>query len=112
MLFTFWLLIVPVIVLERAGVLESFGRSYELVRGHFWSVLGVLILTLLVVIGVGIVLSILSGAFRSVAVDLVIDIVSQTITAPFVALAWTMTYYRLRELKETPAAEPAAELGR
>lgn len=110
-LFTFWLLIVPVIVLERAGVFEAFGRSYELVRGHFWSVFGVLVLTLLVVIGVGIVLSILSNAFRSVALDLVIDIASQTITAPFVALAWTMTYYRLRAIKEAPAPAPAAEPG-
>jgi hypothetical protein len=111
-LFTFWLLIVPVIVLERAGVFSSFGRSFELVRGYFWSVFGVLILTLLVVIAVGIVLSLVSGAADSVLVDLLVDIASQTVTAPFVALAWTMTYYRLRALRETPAGETAVELGR
>ena len=31
-------------------------------------------------------------------------IASQTVTAPFLALAWTITYYELRAIKEpTPA---------
>jgi hypothetical protein len=99
-LLTFWLLIVPVIVLERAAVFRAFGRSYELVRGHFWSVFGVLVLTVLALILVGISFGILASAFDNAVVDLAVDVATQTITAPFVALAWTMTYYRLRGLKE------------
>jgi hypothetical protein len=103
-LLTFWLVIVPVIVVERAAVFRAFGRSYELVRGHFWSVFGVLILTVLVLILVGIAFAIVSSAFDTGVVDLVVDVATQTITAPFVALAWTMTYYRLRGLKEPAPA--------
>jgi membrane protein implicated in regulation of membrane protease activity len=95
-------------VLERAAVFRAFSRSYELVRGHFWSVFGVLVLTVLVLILVGFVFSIVSSAFDSGVVDLIVDVASQTITAPFVALAWTMTYYRLRGLKEPTAPEVAA----
>jgi hypothetical protein len=108
-LLTIWLLIVPAIMLERAGVLGSFGRSRELVRGHGWSVFGVIVLTILVLIGVGIVFSIVGAAFEGAWVELFLNIASQTVTAPFVALAWTMTYYRLRDLKE-PAAAPEPPL--
>ncbi len=42
-LLTWWCLMVPVIVLEEKGVGEAFGRSRELVRGHAWTVFGVVI---------------------------------------------------------------------
>src|ERR1700745_444775 len=45
-LLTWWCLIAPVIVLERKKVGESFGRSRELVRGHAWTVFGIIIITL------------------------------------------------------------------
>ncbi|HEX6450970.1 MAG TPA: glycerophosphoryl diester phosphodiesterase membrane domain-containing protein [Trebonia sp.] len=44
-----WQLVVPVAVLERAGPLKSMGRSWRLVRGSWWRVLGILILTDLIV---------------------------------------------------------------
>jgi hypothetical protein len=104
-LLTFWLLIVPVIMLEGAGVTRSFGRSYELVRGHGWSVFGVIILTVLVLVLVNILVGIFDAAFDdNWLVRVLLDIASQTLTAPFVAAAWTMTYYRLRALK---TASPA-----
>ncbi len=60
-LLTIWLLIVPAIMLENAGVSASFARSQELVRGYGWSVFGVIILTVLLFIAVGIVFGILEG---------------------------------------------------
>src|SRR5215213_6991933 len=54
-LLTIWLLIVPAIMLEGCGVSASFARSQELVRGYGWSVFGVIVLTVLIFIGVGIV---------------------------------------------------------
>lgn len=103
-LWTWWLLIVPVIMLEGTGVTAAFGRSRELVRGHGWSVFGVLVLTILVLVAVDVAFGIVASSVENVVVALVLDIVSQTLTAPFVALAWTLTYYRLRSL-EQPAAE-------
>ena len=104
-LLTLWLVIVPVIMLEGAGVFESFGRSMRLVRGHGWSVFGVIVLTIIVLFLVSILVGILARAFDSSVARAVLDIATQSLTAPFVALAWTMTYYRLR-VSEEPA--PAA----
>ncbi|HYY75171.1 MAG TPA: hypothetical protein VE644_02495 [Gaiellaceae bacterium] len=107
-LWTWWLVIVPVIMLEGTGVKEAFGRSRQLVRGHGWSVFGVLVLTILILVGVDLVFSLVAAALDNVVIALLLDIASQTLTAPFIALAWTLTYYRLRRL-EQPAAEPPPE---
>ena len=105
-LLTFWLLIVPVIMLEGRGVLESFGRSRELVRGYGWKVFGVIALTVVVLVVVSIGFGIVEEIIDRPWGRFLIDIASQTLTAPFVALAWTLTYYRLREVRKR-AVEPA-----
>jgi hypothetical protein len=105
-LLTFWLLIVPVIMLEGRGVLESFGRSRELVSGYGWKVFGVIALTVVVLVVVSIGFGIVEEIVDRPWGRFLIDIASQTLTAPFVALAWTLTYYRLREVRER-AVEPA-----
>jgi hypothetical protein len=104
-LLTIWLLIVPAIVLENRGVMESFGRSHDLVRGYGWSVFGVIVLTVLIFIAVSIVFGIVRDAADSQWVGFIVNIIAESVTAPFLALAWTITYYELRGLKE---AEPAA----
>ncbi|MGH3005104.1 MAG: hypothetical protein ACRDOS_04260 [Gaiellaceae bacterium] len=107
-LWTWWLVIVPVIMLEGTGVTAAFGRSRELVRGHGWSVFGVLVLTILILIAVDVVFGVVAAGFDNVVIALLLDIASQTLTAPFIALAWTLTYFRLRGL-EQPPTEPSAE---
>ena len=103
-LITLWLVIVPAIMLENRGVFESFGRSRQLVSGHGWNVFGVIVLTVAILIAVIIGLSLVEAAFDSSWLNLLLDIASQTVTAPFLALAWTITYYELRAIKEpTPA---------
>jgi hypothetical protein len=106
-LLTIWLLIVPAIVLEGHGVFSSFGRSRELVNGYGWSVFGVIVLSVLIWIGVGIGFGILDAALDNVVASFVLDIASQGLIAPFIALTWTLTYYELRTLKE-PAPIPSA----
>ena len=39
------------------------------------------------------------------------NVVSGGLTAPFIALVWTLLYFRLREAKSTPTAAPPAEAG-
>jgi hypothetical protein len=102
-LMTIWLLIVPAIMLEDRGVGDSFGRSHELVRGYGWSVFGVIVLTILIFIGVGIVFGILDSVVDSAWVSFALNVLLQTVTAPFLALAWTNTYYELRDLKGAEA---------
>lgn len=105
-LLTIWLVIVPAIMLEGCGVSAAFARSQELVRGYGWSVFGVIALTVLILIGVSILFGIVRSSVDSNWVGVVINVISQSVTAPFVALAWTITYYELRGLKgaEPPAA--------
>jgi hypothetical protein len=86
-------------MLENCGVSAAFARSQDLVRGYGWSVFGVIILTVLIFIGVGIVFAILEGVLDNRWLSFALNIVLQTVTAPFLALAWTITYYELRDLK-------------
>lgn len=106
-LMTLWVLIIPVVVLERTSAGAAFGRSRELVRGHGWNVFGVIVLTILVLIGFGIVLGIVGSALSPLADWLrsfLSFVISGTLTAPFVALVWTLLYFRLREAKEPATA--------
>ncbi len=102
-----WILAVPVIMLEERGVFGSLDRSGDLVRGHAWPVLGVVLLTLLILVGVGIGISVVLGPLPNGVQGLVAQLVSSTLTAPFAALAWTLMYYELRDAPE-PALAAAA----
>jgi len=75
------------------------------VRVYGWSVFVVIVLTVLIFIGVGIVFGALDAGLDSRWVSFALNIALQTVTAPFLALAWTITYYELRDLK---GAEPTA----
>ena len=111
---TWWALIIPAIMLERTGVTGAFGRSRELVRGNGWNVFGLIVLLVLILIGAAIVLGVLLALvlapFDDALQRYVGDVVSNTIAAPFIALAFTLAYYRLRghepetRAVETPAA--------
>lgn len=105
-LITLWLLIVPAIMLENRGVLESFGRSRQLVSGYGWNVFGVIVLTILVLIGFRIVLDIVLFPLSNELQSFVTELVAGTLGTPFAVLAWTLLYFRLREAKE-PAEAPA-----
>ncbi|MBO0775526.1 MAG: hypothetical protein J2P34_04380 [Actinobacteria bacterium] len=94
-LLTFWSLIVPAIVIGRAGIFESFGRSYRTVRGFGWRVFGTYVLVFLILIAlnliVGFLLLVLPVLFRNFIATVVVD----TLIAPFLALVVTLIYYRL-----------------
>jgi len=94
-LLTLWAVIIPVIVLENKGVFDSFGRSQQLVRGHGFSVFGIIVLTFLLLIAFGWVLSLLLSPLPDGVTRFFSDVISGTLTAPFIALTWTMLYYRL-----------------
>ena len=109
-LLTIWCLIVPVIVLDGKSAGESFGASRELVRGHGWNVFGVIVVTALLLIGFQIVLSIVLLPLADWIQGFVSNIVSGTLTAPFIALVLTLLYFRLKAAKEQAAApQPAGE---
>jgi hypothetical protein len=110
-LLTWWCLIVPVIALEGKRVGESFGRSRELVRGHGWTVFGIIILSVLAsAIASGVIQSIFSflGAFLRYWIG---GAIANAIVDPFLAVALTLMYFHLREspVGESHAPESAPE---
>jgi len=92
---TIWVLIVPVIMVENAGALASFGRSRELVRGRFWNVLGTLILVFLIVFVAEIVLSLIFLFFPTALGSALAVLVAGSVIAPFGAAVVTLMYFRL-----------------
>jgi hypothetical protein len=102
-LMTIWLFIIPVIVLENLSIGDSFGRSRELVRGYGMNVFGVIVLTILLIFAFGIVLGILLLFLPDELSRFISDVVSGTVTAPFITLTWTLLYFRMLAAKETAA---------
>jgi hypothetical protein len=106
-LLTWWCLIVPVIVLEGKQIGESFSRSRELVRGHGWTVFGVVVITaILSAIASGVIQAIFSflGSFLRYWIG---GTIASAVVGPFFAVALTLMYFTLRGLKEGEAAAPA-----
>ena len=93
-LLTIWAVISPAIVVEDKGVIESFGRSRELVRGHGWQVFGAIVLTFLIIIGVGIVFSLIGAAIGDAGLVL-LRAIGNIVTAPVWALVASILFFDL-----------------
>jgi hypothetical protein len=105
-LLTWWAVFAPVVVLERVGAVDSLGRSRALVRGHGWTVFGIIIITF-------ILLAVINGILSAVFVALpdwlgtYLANIASGITAPFGALAVTLMYFELAREKAGVEAAPA-----
>jgi hypothetical protein len=108
-LLTWWCLVVPVVVLEGKAVGEAFTRSRELVRGHGWTVFGIVIVTALgTAIASGLIQSIFFflGSFLRYWLG---GAIASAIVGPFFAVALTLTYFKLRALHGEAAAPVAPD---
>jgi hypothetical protein len=94
-LITIWAVIIPVIVIERSGVMAAFGRSRQLVRGRGWHVFATLVLLWVIQLVVSGILGLIFAALPHVLSTGLSSIISGTLIAPFVALVVTLVYYRL-----------------
>jgi hypothetical protein len=110
-----WTVAIPVTMLEAAGPITSLGRSWRLVRGGAWRVLGISLVTWLIA---GIASSIirvpfgLAGAganlfnpqahptLTGLIVSAVGDIVAYTVVAPLIAGVTVLLYADLRMRRE------------
>jgi hypothetical protein len=108
-LMTIWIAVIPAIVLENRSIGEAFGRSRELVRGYGWNVFGMIVLTVLILIGVGIVVGLALSPLAEWLASLIQQIVANTIVTPFVVAVWTLVYYRLKGREEAAPADSAPE---
>lgn len=110
-LLTIWAVVAPVIVVERSGVINSFGRSLELVRPNFWQTLGVIaVMTVISFVASAILGGIGAGIGDDVG-GVLFRIVAGALTAPLVALAAAVIYFELRGTEGGGAAAGAGAVG-
>ncbi|HEV8638043.1 MAG TPA: glycerophosphoryl diester phosphodiesterase membrane domain-containing protein [Chloroflexota bacterium] len=111
-----WAFAFHAVLLEDAGVFRAFGRSRELVRGHWWRTLGIALLFLLFIWVVSIVLLVPLGALVGfvtltqgpeglqsplyIVGSTVLNLLGSAITTPLTYCAWVLYYYDLRIRKE------------
>ncbi len=106
-LITFLMAVVPSIVLEDEGPLSAWSRSWSLVKGYAWPVFFVIVLTFLLLFVAGFIVGLILSPISEPIARFISTLVTNTLLAPFAVVAWTMAYFRLRELKgELAEASP------
>jgi hypothetical protein len=104
-LLTMWAVIAPVIVVERRGVFDAFGRSRQLVKGHGWPFFGTVVVAFLIAFLAGIVFILIAESIASgPIVRIVFSALASTITAPIEALVASVLYFRLLAIKGESAS--------
>jgi hypothetical protein len=103
---TLWSVAVPVLVLEKVGILDSLGRSMQMVRGWGFQVFGLLVIVLLIYFAFLIVLGILLSPVDDSVRSFLSSIIAGTVVPPFMAVVFTLLYWRLRGVSP-PTSGPA-----
>ena len=131
-----WALAIPITMLERTRPLASLGRSWRLVKGSSWRILGISLLTSIIVGIAGAIIEVpfgLAGGGTSVftaaaqhgapsvtasIISAIGGIIAQTITSPLTAGVSVLLYADLRMRREgldialqAAAASPAGQPG-
>ena len=77
-------------------MIEAFGRSYELVRGHGWTVFGAIVVAFLILIGGRHRRPpIIGAAIGDLAGRIIFAIIANILTAPFAALVASVLFFGL-----------------
>lgn len=93
---TIWAVIAPVIVIERRGIFDAFGRSRQLVSGNGWPVLWTILVAYLIAFVAAIALTALADSIANgPLVRIVFSALASTFTAPITALVAAVLYFKL-----------------
>lgn len=102
-LLTIWAVIVPVLVIEGVGVGASFGRSRELVQGFAWHVFATIVIVFLLAIVASLVLGLILAPLPAAPRQILSNLITGTLFAPFSALVVTLGYFRLLNAQRATA---------
>jgi hypothetical protein len=99
----FFAVSVPALVIENRRGTQAMRRSWNLVSGHFWHALGVILVA-------AIIAGIVSGIIRAIGgsnwvAGWIFGAIGQIITSPFTALVSVILYLDLRARKEALTAD-------
>jgi hypothetical protein len=102
-----WVVCVPALVVERAGILGSLSRSAELTRGHRWAILGLFVLYIIALIVINMALGPILGISMLGAQPGNPSILFVVMMGIYTAVQYTVSaagtasiYYELRTVKE------------
>ena len=93
-----WSVSIPAVVVEGQRGTSAMRRSWNLVKGHFWFVLGVVVVAAIITSVVSSIFSRFAGTSDTLA--LILNTIGQIITAPFSALVTVVLYLDLRTKAE------------
>jgi len=115
MLMVMWIAVIPVLVVERRGVLASFGRSVQLTAGCRWRIFGLLLvawviwwvpsLGLLVLVEVGV-----STFSEQSLARYIVDLGFEIGSGAFWGVLSAVIYNNLRQLKEGVTPDEIAQI--
>jgi len=115
-----WCMNVPVVVVERKSVFESFSRSADLTRGHRWPIFGLAVVYVLIVWIIDAVALAATGGFNLAAlargeagfngVEWVVLTLMQVVQSLIGAAGLASIYYELRSGTEGVGAESLASV--
>jgi len=94
---------VPALVVENRRGTKAMGRSWNLVSGHFWHALAVILVAAIIAGIVGGIIGALGGS--SWVLRWIFGAIAQIITSPFTALVSVLLYLDLRARKEALTAD-------
>ncbi|MEX1264478.1 MAG: hypothetical protein WEE66_11215 [Actinomycetota bacterium] len=105
---------IPALVVENLRGTEAMSRSWNLVKGHFWHAVGVIIVAAIIGAVVGGIIGAIGGAIGdNWFVSWIFQAIAQIITAPFAAIVSVLLYLDLRARREALTADALrAELNR
>ena len=103
-----WCVNIPVVVVERKGVFDAFGRSADLTRGHRWAILGLVVVYGILTGIIGLVAVAVTGGFDLAAlsagafkpVEWIVLTVIQVAESLVGAAGVASIYYELRSIKD------------
>jgi hypothetical protein len=95
--------VIPVVVIENKGATEAMSRSWNLAKGHFWHVLGTIVVAAIIAGVVGGAIGAIGGS--SWFLGWIFGSIGQIIAAPFSALVAVLLYLDLRTRSEALTAD-------
>ncbi len=114
-----WSVVVPVVIAERTGVSEAFGRSRELTEGARWKILGLFLVVaaiMFMVAVVGVVIAMSMGANPDGADDgfnpvtSIVTLIMNTTVSAIGAMLAASLYIELRNWKDGPQTRALGEI--
>jgi hypothetical protein len=97
---------IPALVVENLRGTDAMSRSWNLVKGHFWHAVGIILLAAIITAVVGGIVGAIGNAINdNWFVVWIFQAIAQIITAPFAAIVSVLLYLDLRARREALTAE-------